>query len=65
MKSYRRGFPQRKLSYDPTRPPKPKADTSGGIWITVGADCPWNTTPGVRQVHHFKNREEARKAGFT
>ena len=20
------------------------------IWITVGADCPWNTTPGTRQV---------------
>jgi hypothetical protein len=34
------------------------------IWIVVGADCPWNATPGTRQAYHFRNRTEAREAGF-
>jgi hypothetical protein len=35
------------------------------VFITVGADCPWNTTPGVRQSHHFESVEAAHRAGFT
>jgi len=35
------------------------------VWIVVGADCPWNTTPGVRQIHHFESVEAAHRAGFT
>lgn len=53
--------------YDlPTRyPTRRKPATKREIWITVGANCPWNTTPGVRQVHCFRSVEEAHKAGFT
>lgn len=35
------------------------------IWIVIGADCPWNPTPGSRQVHNFKSRGDAMAAGFT
>jgi hypothetical protein len=42
-----------------------KAASRREIWITVGANCPWNTTPGKRQVHCFHSVEEAHKAGFT
>lgn len=34
------------------------------IYITVGADCPWNTTSGVRQSWIFRNVAEAHHAGF-
>lgn len=48
------------------RGPNPTGRPHGPeIWITVGADCPWNTTPGVRQVHCFHSIEEAETAGFT
>jgi hypothetical protein len=41
-----------------------KHTTEHEIWIVVGADCPWNVTPGTRQVYHFRNRTEAQNAGF-
>lgn len=41
-----------------------KHDTSRGVHIVVGADCLWNTTPGVRQVHTFKNAAAAHAGGF-
>ena len=43
---------------------KPRPAKAADIWITVGADCPWNSTPGVRQVHNFRSVREAREAGF-
>lgn len=49
--------PYKQRKHAPTNP--------DGIWITVGADNPNNSTPGIRQVHHFKTRAEAHAAGFT
>jgi hypothetical protein len=39
-------------------------DAKRDIWFTVGPDCPWNDTPGIRQVRHFTSLREAREAGF-
>lgn len=49
--------------------PTPKAADSEdeGVWITIGALCPWNPTPGVRRLFHFANQaaaQEARAIGF-
>lgn len=33
--------------YDPAT-----RNTSTDTWRTVGPDCPWNSTPGKRQVWH-------------
>jgi hypothetical protein len=49
-------------SYPPKRQRVPAGPPE--ICIVVGADCPWNTTPGVRQVHQFTTIFEARNAGF-
>lgn len=47
--------------------PKPENSDDEGVWITIGAACPWNPTPGVRRLFHFATREAAdvaREAGF-
>lgn len=33
-----------------------KPDTSTDSWRVVGSECPWNTTPGIRQVWHNGRR---------
>jgi hypothetical protein len=34
------------------------------IWRTIGADCPWNPTPGIRVVQHITSLAEARRLGL-
>jgi hypothetical protein len=34
------------------------------IWQTIGADCPWNPTPGIRVVQHITSLAEARRLGL-
>jgi hypothetical protein len=58
----------RKVPMD-LREPAPKAVNSEdeGVWITIGADCPWNPTPGIRRLFHFETQTaavEARAIGF-
>lgn len=59
---------KKSLKQDPskaTRPdytPRPPADCD--IWRTIGADCPWNPTPGVRVVQHITSLAEARRLGL-
>src|ERR1700689_4356603 len=42
-------------------PDRPDSDDEG-VWITIGADCPWNPTPGTHRLFHFATREEADRA---
>jgi|HubBroStandDraft_1064217.scaffolds.fasta_scaffold164556_2 hypothetical protein len=51
------------------REPEPKTINSedDGVWVTIGADCPWNPTPGIRRVFHFESERAAsaaRAAGY-
>lgn len=34
------------------------------IWQVIGADCPWNPTPGERLVRHITTMAEARAFGL-
>lgn len=48
-------------------PPKAADSEDEGVWITIGSDCPWNPTPGVRRLFHFETQaaaQEARAIGF-
>lgn len=60
------GKPYSRVSFDGDKHPyrQRKHARSREVWIVIGADCPWNTTPGVRQVRHFPSPAAARKAGF-
>ena len=58
--------PASRVEFESLRKPyrQRKHNASAETLITVGADCPWNSTPGVRQVHCFKSVAEAHAAGF-
>lgn len=43
--------------------PRPDAGDCD-IWRTIGADCPWNPTPGIRVVQHITTMAEARRLGL-
>lgn len=42
----------------------PAQDGPCDIWRTIGADCPWNPTPGIRVVQHITSLAEARRLGL-
>lgn len=60
------GQPHSRVSFDGDKQPyrQRKHATAREVFIVIGADCPWNTTPGTRQVHHFPSPAAARQAGF-
>lgn len=49
---------------DDLKAPEPKSTDSEdeGVWITIGDSCPWNPTPGIRHLFHFKDEAEANAA---
>lgn len=55
--------PPRVLRAKPKTAAPTRSDTCD-IWRTVGADCPWNPTPGVRVVQHITSLAEARRLGL-
>lgn len=46
--------------FDVSQPTADKCD----IWRVLGADCPWNPTPGSRVVQHITSLAEARQLGL-
>lgn len=54
-------------AYPPTRTPykERKHATEREVFITIGPDCPWNPTPGIRQSLIFPSVRAAHAAGFT
>lgn len=48
----------------PISPPTPSESDVCDIWVTWGADSPWNPTPGERCVKNITSMVEAKRLGL-
>ena len=57
--------PPRVLRARESKPPAPnRKSRKCDIWVTWGADSPWNPTPGVRCVMNVTSMAEAKRLGL-
>lgn len=64
-----RHAPPKRVARTAAKPaPKPSSKQAASdrcdIWRVIGADCPWNPTPGERVVQHITSLAEARRLGL-